>query len=131
MAFCDTLMAQCFDALPVMLWVMNPKGGVIFYNRATYQYYGPGIAAALHGGQSGPLFHPHDAEAREAARRRALRTGLDVHVDLRAIRYDYMPRWHEMRLKPLFNKAPVIAGLLVTMTDIHDGREDASEPAPI
>ena len=127
---CDTLMAQCLDALPVMLWVANAKGDVVFYNRATYQYYGPSIAPARPGGRAEALFHRDDSERRRAAHRRVLRTGLDVHVDLRAIRHDYMPRWHALRMKPLFGGTPMVAGLLITMTDIHDSRDEDCAAAP-
>lgn len=118
--FCDTMMAQCLDALPVMIWVTNARGGITFYNRAAYQYHGPRIALAREAHERADLFSPEDFVTKSAARARALRTGLEVRVCLRTIRYDYTSRWHAFHLTPLFGKPCMVTGLLITMTDIHD-----------
>ena len=118
--FWDGMMAQCLDALPVMIWVTNARGGITFYNRAAYQYHGPRIALAREAHERADLFSPEDFATKSAARARALRTGLEVRVCLRTIRYDYTSRWHAFHLTPLFGKPCMVTGLLITMTDIHD-----------
>lgn len=125
--FCDTVMAQCLDALPIMLWVTNVRGGITFHNRAAYQYHGPRIALGTLPYERADLFHHEDFPLKNAARERVLRTGLDVRVNLRTIRYDYTPRWHAFHLTPLFGKASMIMGLLIAMTDIHH-QHDAPRP---
>ena len=66
------------------------------------------------------LFHQDDLEARTQAREKVLRHGIAVRVDLRAIRFDYEPRWHAYELTPLFDKFQLVTGILVRMTEIPD-----------
>lgn len=121
---CDTLMAQCLDALPLAIWITNAGGGIAFYNRAAYRYYGPRIALP---GAPGHLFHHDDFDTSQAAGRRAVRTGLSIGLDVRALRYDHTPFWHALHFTPLFGKTSMVNGLLTTMTGI-DGPRDAEKP---
>lgn len=116
-----SLLAQCFDAMPSPIKTMNKTGLITFYNRAAFQYFGPRIAWARSPAERDSLFHPNDLPRRKAARERVLHHGESIRVELRAMRFDYCYRWHAFDLTPLFAAASTVSGLLVVMTDIHDG----------
>ena len=126
LVFRDTLAAQCFDALPSVIKIMNAAGRIVFYNRAAFQYYGPRIAWARWPHECDDLFHGDDQEARRLAREKVFRLGVGVRVDLRTIRFDYTPRWHEFDLTPLFDSRQLVAGILIRMTDIQDRRRETA-----
>jgi hypothetical protein len=129
--YCDTLLAQCFDAMPYGVKVMNAAAKVVFYNRAAYEYFGPRIVWARLPHERDHLFHPDDLPARCAARERVLRDGLSVRVPVRAIRYDYTMHWYTFDLTPLFDKASMVTGALVRMSEMPDPDRCAAATGPV
>lgn len=120
LASCDALAAQCFDALPDPIKIMNAQGGIAFYNRAAFKYFGPRIAWAHLPHERDPLFHHEDLDVRRKARDKAFRLAVPVCVELRAIRYDYVARWHAFNITPLFDAGQTVTGVLIRMTDIEN-----------
>ncbi len=125
---CATFATQCFDALPNVIKIMNAAGRIVFYNRAAFQYYGPRIAWARLPHECDDLFHRDDQAARRLAREKVFRLGVGVRVDLRTIRFDYTPRWHEFDHTPLFDSRQLVAGILIRMTDIQDRPRETAAP---
>lgn len=119
-AACDTLTAQCLDAMPILIKIVNTMNRIVFYNRAAYQYFGPRIAWARSPPESDELFHLDDRETKRLSKEKVLRRGLAVRVDLRAIRFDYVARWHAFDATPLFDTSQMVTGMLIRMTDIQD-----------
>ena len=118
----EALLTQCLDALPVKINLSNADGAIAHFNRASYEYHGPRIAWSGLSYERNGLFHDDDIDVARSAQTKALRSGLSVQIELRAIRFDYLPRWHACMFTPLFNKAQSVSGVLVTMSDIHDQR---------
>jgi len=122
----DVVMAQCLDALPEAIFVLNPTGKTVFFNRAAYRYFGPGIDWSRSPEERDHLFHPDDRGPRREARERALKQGLRTRHSVRAVRIDYAPRWQSVELTPLFDRNAMIIGAVVRMTDIHEQRDRRS-----
>ncbi len=130
LASCDALAAQCFDALPNPIKIMNAAEHIVFYNRAAFQYFGPRVAWARSPGECDQLFHHEDHIARRQAREKVLKHGVPLRIDLRAIRFDYVPIWHEFDLTPLFDASQKVTGVLVRMTNIEEPRRIGQTEPP-
>jgi PAS domain S-box-containing protein len=114
------LMAQVLDAISDMIIVMNADGRMLFCNRAAYQFHGPGLTLAKLPHEKDCLYHQDDQGIWRTATEQVLRNGVNVKVVLRAVRYDYSPRWHAFNITPLFDKTSRAIAVLIRMTDIHD-----------
>ncbi len=123
----DRLMAQCLDALPELIEMTDARGQAVFFNRAAFQYFGPGIVWPK---EQDRLCHPDDHEARREARDKVLRRGVRARVAWRAVRFDYTPRWHLCDLTPLFDQRALVTGMLIRMTDFQDQPRDLFDAAP-
>ena len=116
------LMAQCLDAMPDAIIVTNAAGDTVFFNRAALRFFGPRVTFAVSAADREEFYHPDDYLAGQEVRNEVLRQGGGASVMIRAIRFDYAQRWHQMDLTPLFGRNARVTGVLARMTDIHDQR---------
>lgn len=91
------------DALPLLVWTLDPDSGEATYANARFEaYYGPiGTARAQRLGRN----HPDDAPAMEAAWRAARASGRGYDGQWRLRAQDGAYRWHKLSLTPVRSAA--------------------------
>ncbi len=109
---------EILDAVPHKIWMVQPEGMALYYNRATRDYVG-GTIELDRPNRDRQLFHPEDLPLLAAARVAALEEGRDFALELRLRRKDGAWRWHRLDVFLLRGKAGVDAWL-VTATDFDD-----------
>ena len=105
------------DALPQMVWVMNPDTGRCCYaNERFIAYYG---AIGTDRCERTSRNHPDDALRIETAWLQALRTGSRFEIEGRFRRFDGVYRWHKMIMIPIL-RDDALEEWLGTALDIDD-----------
>jgi PAS domain S-box-containing protein len=115
---------QLMEAIPQMVWVVEPDGSPRYVNERWRQF--TGIDPRDKGGRWLSLVHPDDRERTEEQFRAALETGVPYEVEHRLRRVDGMYRWVLARAHPLVDATGTIVRWFGTSTDVHD-RKTAEE----
>ncbi len=91
------------DALPVLVWTLDPRNGEATYANARFEdYYGPiGTGREARVARN----HPDDAAALDAAWRRARVTGHGYDGQWRLRGRDGVHRWHKLSMTPVHHPA--------------------------
>ena len=91
------------DALPLLVWTIDPASGEATYVNTRFEdYYGPIGASRL---QRLARNHPDDAAAMEAAWQAAQASGEGYDGQWRLKAHDGSYRWHKLSLTPIRNAA--------------------------
>jgi len=114
------ILRQLADALPQVVWVTQPDGRHLYYNRRWYEYTGMSLTQGLDE-KWDRLFHPDDLERADKDWAEALRSGQPYNIEFRFRRaYDGAYRWFLGRALPHRNAQGEITNWFGTCTDIHE-----------
>jgi PAS domain S-box-containing protein len=110
------------EAMPQVVWLMNPAGGMQYFNRHWYEYTGLSEAESL--GFGGILsVHPDDRDRTMQIWTQAIATGESDAVEYRLRRFDGSYRWFISRGIPLRDSAGEITNWIGTITDIDHQKQ--------
>ncbi|MES2464800.1 MAG: SpoIIE family protein phosphatase [Armatimonadota bacterium] len=108
------------DAMPQMVWVTDPEGNHLYYNRRWYEYTGQSSAESLGFGFALAL-HPEDMERTLELWQRAWKNGENYEIEYRFRRHDGFYRWFVGRAEPVRDPETAKITMWVgTCTDIDD-----------
>jgi hypothetical protein len=114
------ILRQLADALPQIVWVTQPDGRHLYYNRRWYEYTGLSATSGLDQSWDA-LFHPDDLERANHTWAEALRTGSPYSIEFRFKRAnDGEYRWFLGRAVPHRDPEGHITNWFGTCTDIHE-----------
>jgi PAS domain S-box-containing protein len=113
------------DAVPHLVWLAGPDGGVEYLNRACREYLGWPMDDVL-GADWRRAVHPDDLPRTAGLWEAAVRAGSEFEAEYRLRRHDGEYRWHLGRARPQ-RAAGAVARWFGTCTDVHDRKaaEDA------
>lgn len=106
------------DSMPQLVWMADPDGKVIYYNRRAEEYHG--INKSDDGWEWAPVVHEEDLQATVDAWTTALQTGTMYEMEHRVRVADGGFRWHLSRGVPMINEQGKVVQWYGTATDIHE-----------
>ena len=109
---------QLMEAIPQMVWVMEPGGESKYVNERWRVF--TGRDPREDGGRWLSLIHPDDRERTEAQFQEALQSGEPYEVEHRMLRADGAYRWVLARAHPLVDASGKIVRWFGTSMDVHD-----------
>ena len=107
------------DAVPALVWLANPDGGVFYLNQPWLQYTGLSPEQAL-GWAWIASVHEDDATRLAEAWRAVLDSGAPGEIEARLQRADGEYRWFLLRAAPIHEVTGIVAGWCGTNIDIDD-----------
>lgn len=107
------------DAIPQIVWIAGPDGGVIGMNQKTLEYAGL-TEEALAGWNWESIVHADDIAHVLAEWGEIRRSGQPRSLQFRLRRHDGLYRWHITRETPIFGEDGTILRWYGTCTDIDD-----------
>nr|WP_279379654.1 PAS domain S-box protein [Polymorphobacter fuscus] len=110
------------DHAPVMMWVTDPAGALIYLNRLWYQMTGATPETALGAGWR-HVVHPDDLARVDAAFRDANAAEADYRLEFRLRMADGRYRWVLNAASPRFAESGAYLGFVGSIIDIDDRRE--------
>jgi formate hydrogenlyase transcriptional activator len=114
------------DAIPLMIFVLNPDGRTIHANRVALDYTGLTLEDAQGRNFRERIFHPEDVERLRKPRLEALAAKVPFENEQRALGKDGHYRWFLIRYNPLLDEDGKVVRWYATGTDIED-RKHAEE----
>jgi hypothetical protein len=122
-------MEQMTDALPQLVWIADPEGTVVYYNKRIAEYSGAeqqadGTWTWMN------MLHPEDLPATLQAWTKAVTDGNAFQSEHRVLKKDGQYKWHLNRAYPYRAADGTIMKWFGTLTDIDDqkkAREDIRE----
>ncbi|MHB0936565.1 MAG: PAS domain-containing sensor histidine kinase [Armatimonadota bacterium] len=121
----ETRFREMADGTPLIIWVTDASGRMLFVNRAYSQFFGVTLEDVQAGGWQ-PLVHPDDAPAYVAQYMTALQQHLPFRAEARVQRHDGEWRWIESFGEPRFSSSGEFVGMAGSSPDISD-RKRAEE----
>jgi PAS domain S-box-containing protein len=107
------------DSSPMMIWMTDPAGKILFVNRTGAEFLG--VTAEQAGDLDYVQFiHPDDRDAYLTAFREALDRRQTFHHRVRLQRFDGEWRWFESRGNPIFDGAGNMTGFIGSSPDITE-----------
>jgi PAS domain S-box-containing protein len=110
------------DALPVMLWTLDPDGTCDYVNARWLEFTGRALGAELGSGWTDRI-HPDDRQACLEQFRKALSQREPLHHEYRMRRFDDQYRWLLDVAVPRFSRDGAFLGLVGCSTDVTDRRQ--------
>jgi PAS domain S-box-containing protein len=110
------------DDTPLMLWVRDAEGRVLFVNRAYCEFFGTSLEAIQPDGWRS-LVHPDDAQAYVGAFMGALAERAPFHAQARVRRADGEWRWVESFGRPRFGASGALLGCAGSSLDVTERKE--------
>jgi PAS domain S-box-containing protein len=114
------------DAIPQLMWILNPDGTVDHFNRRWYEFTGLPEDGSRNPESWMEIVHPADRARVIAESRPAFDRGDGYTVEYRLRRGSGEYCWHLSRTEPLLDEAGTILAWYGTATDI-DARKRAEE----
>ncbi|MBY0514341.1 MAG: PAS domain-containing protein [Gemmataceae bacterium] len=115
----DAAHLQLLDAIPHLVWVAGPDGGLEYVNRRCLEYAGVTLAQLRAWGWK-DLIHPDDAARVAQSWMKAFRAGEDYLIEYRLRRADGAFRWFVVRGQPQRDAAGRVVRWFGTCSDIDD-----------
>lgn len=118
----ERLLKQLVDAVPALIWSIDPKGATTYVNKRFTDVTGATLKdiTAPDGTPSLSVIHPDYKEAAAEAFRGSFRTGLPYVMKYPQRRADGSYRWTETRAEPLRDESGAILQWYGVSVDIHD-----------
>ncbi|HWU36538.1 MAG TPA: PAS domain S-box protein, partial [Candidatus Acidoferrum sp.] len=113
------------DSNPLVIWMTDATGGLLFANRAYLEYFGVTLKQ-VEGGQWRPLVHPEDAPAYVEAFQNALLERQPFSAETRVRRADGEWRWIASYAEPRFSAEGEFLGFVGNSPDVTE-RKQAEE----
>jgi PAS domain S-box-containing protein len=110
------------EAMPQVVWLMNPAGEMQYFNRQWYEYTGLSEAESLGFGGIRSV-HPDDRDRTMRIWTQAIAAGESDAVEYRLRRFDGSYRWFISRGVPLRDTAGEITNWIGTITDIDHQKQ--------
>jgi PAS domain S-box-containing protein len=107
------------DAIPHKMWTADPDGRATYYNRGWYDYTHIYDFDSLRN-RVWDFIHPDDRAQAAEQWPRAMKTGEEVDIEQRLLRYDGVYRWHLSKYSAHRNEEGQINMWVGTSTDIHE-----------
>lgn len=114
----ETRLREMADAVPHLMWLSKPEGGVLYYNRRFYEYSGLSDGEAQERGWEA-IVHPDDLPGCLETRKQSIEAGEPWQYDYRLRRVDGQYRWHRGRAMPI-GSGETVVHWVGTATDIDD-----------
>jgi formate hydrogenlyase transcriptional activator len=111
------------DAIPHTIIVVSPDGNFLYANRSVLDYTGLSMEEVLAPDFRARIYHPEDVPKLQAARRKAMPSGLPFETELRARHKDGQYRWFLIRYQPLRDEQGQIIRWYASGTDIEDRKQ--------
>jgi formate hydrogenlyase transcriptional activator len=108
------------DAIPLMIFVLNPDGQTIHANRVALDYTGLTLEDAQAKNFRARIFHPEDVERLRQPRLEGLAAKVPFENEQRALGKDGQYRWFLIRYNPLLDEDGKVVRWYATATDIDD-----------
>ncbi len=108
------------DAIPLMIFVLNPDGQTIHANRVALDYTGLTLEDAQARNFRARIFHPEDVERLRQPRLEGLAAKVPFENEQRALGKDGQYRWFLIRYNPLLDEDGKVVRWYATATDIDD-----------
>jgi formate hydrogenlyase transcriptional activator len=108
------------DAIPLMIFVLNPDGQTIHANRVVLDYTGLTLEDAQAKNFRARIFHPEDVERLRQPRLEGLAAKVPFENEQRALGKDGHYRWFLIRYNPLLDEDAKVVRWYATATDIDD-----------
>ncbi len=109
------------DSMPQLVWITQPDGKHVYFNRRWYEQVGASPEESLGEGWAG-LLHPEDRERCLSYWRRCLETGEPYQIEYRSRVAGGEYRWFLGRAVPARDDHGRITRWFGTCTDIEDGK---------
>ncbi|MBD2022456.1 PAS domain-containing protein, partial [Leptolyngbya sp. FACHB-36] len=114
------------EAMPQVVWLMDAKGAMQYFNQQWYEYTGLSEAESMGFGGMGCV-HPEDRERTLKSWTHAIAAGESDAIEYRLRRSDGVYRWFISRGVPLRDSTGQITSWIGTITDIdHQKRIEAA-----
>ncbi len=110
------------DSAPVMMWVCDPTGSLVYLNRGWSEFTGQTLEAALGSGAWNAL-HPEDRPSSEADFFKALTDHAAFRTEYRLRRVDGVYRWALSAAAPRLSDGGEFLGYIGSVIDITDRKE--------
>ncbi|HYI46613.1 MAG TPA: PAS domain S-box protein [Actinomycetota bacterium] len=110
---------QLADAMPQIVWTMDPQGEPDYFNERWFDYTGLSMAQSK-GGAWASVMHPDDSEALSGEWAASMEAGTPLEVECRFRRVDGEYRWHLIRGMPVRDDRGEVTKWFGTSTDIHE-----------
>ena len=107
------------DFMPQMVWVSQPDGDHIYFNKVWYEYTGLTPDESDINGWMNAL-HPEDRERTQITWRNSIQTGNPYEIEYRIYGPEQGYRWFLGRALPIMNEEGLIEKWFGTCTDIQD-----------
>ena len=107
------------DAIPQIVWIAAPDGGLNYLNAKATEYTGIGIDQ-LTGWSWDRVIHPEDLPHTLELWTSTLRDGIPRDIEFRILRVDAAYRWHITRQVPVRDASGAISSWYGTCTDVED-----------
>lgn len=107
------------EALPQIVWVAQPDGRLVYFNRRWYEYTGMSREESLRDGWIGPL-HPDDRDRSVKLWRAATKKGKTYEIEYRFRNADGVYRWFLGRALPQRDQQGAVLQWIGTCTDVDD-----------
>lgn len=114
------------DSVPLMIWVHDANGKMLFVNRRWEEFFGVSQEAARRGGWQA-LVHPDDRDAYSGAFYAAIRAKTAFHASARVRRADGQWRWVESHGVPRFGPEGELLTFAGTSHDATERHEFEAE----
>jgi len=117
---------QITDAIPLVIFVLNPDGRTLHANRVALDYTGLTLQDAQARNFRERVFHPEDIERLRKSRQDSLASNVPFENEQRALGKEGKYRWFLIRYSPLLDEDGKVVRWYATGTDIED-RKHAEE----
>jgi PAS domain S-box-containing protein len=112
---------QMGEAMPQIVWVSGPDGGVQYFNRRWYEF--SGVAEGSSNGDAwAAVLHPEDQARTWAIWRQSVETGEPYEIEYRLRRSDGIYQWFLGRALPVKDAGGRVVTWFGTCTDVHGAR---------
>ncbi|PSN15636.1 PAS domain S-box protein [filamentous cyanobacterium CCT1] len=110
---------QLAEAVPQIVWIVEPDGSLSYSNQQGHEFSGKSIDQ-FQGWQRVEVIHPEDRDRSRTAWQTALATGQPYEVELRMQDADGQYRWFLNRAVPIRDAAGQVVKWFGTSTDLDD-----------
>jgi PAS domain S-box-containing protein len=117
----ESLYRVLAENIPELVWMSDPQGRSLFFNRQWSDFTGKAIRAGEEG-VNRDVIHPDDLPGILQIRERAIEAGRPYRLEFRVRRYDGVWRWHLSRVVPVLGEDGKLAYWFGAATDFHDLR---------
>ena len=118
----ERALTEVLDVMPHLALLVDPEGRVHYYNGHFYSFTGLPRQLSAEQIDWRLLISPESLPVLESMVAELARLREPVEFETRIIRHDGVPRWHLMRVVPIFSGGDEAERFVVTGTDISERR---------